>query len=411
MDRQDPPPAEADDSESINAPGVLDSGDQAVAAGSVESFLPGGCVIRAPSSTGLSGVAAAVGGMLGVGGGLASAAASGNVAGAVKGLAIGQAKQLATNALMKVFTTTVAPKSPKPPWTAMGQVAPPGSAVAASATAAYNSVHSAPSSAGAGAPAGGGGGGGGASGGGSAAATAGRGASSGARGGAASSGAAGAAGAGVAAGGGPGTPVSGVGGSRQTASWAIPPDKMWTSIGLNDLGHAAVAVIMTPAALVMRSAAALFPETMKSLFDSLPPSNSGTQDKKGVVGFLFGNSNREDNTDKTGYMPGCVGIANSLGHAVLELVGAGYDEYEKGQKRHDNVTGMNPETGLPHDSEGWRSAGQAMGQLFGEIFHRVGLGDPFYRAVTFVVGAPNEGKKPWYGFSAGVWQSTKQDSL
>ncbi len=119
---------------------------------SSSSIVAGGCDPTPPALNGDSDLSGALGAV----GGLAQAAMSGNLSAALKGMAIEQGKQLATAALMKVFTVKPAPKSAKPPWPAMGKVAAPGSAIAAAATAAYNSVHTAPPAPAASAPSGGG---------------------------------------------------------------------------------------------------------------------------------------------------------------------------------------------------------------------------------------------------------------
>lgn len=54
---------------------------------------------------------------------LAQAALNGNLVGALKEKAIAKAKELAIAVLMHVFTAKAGPKAPKPPWTALGEIA------------------------------------------------------------------------------------------------------------------------------------------------------------------------------------------------------------------------------------------------------------------------------------------------
>jgi len=338
-----------------------------IVAGGCTGPLGGSSSQAAPLGGGGTGVAAL--------GSLVQAALNGNLGGALKGMAIEQGKKLAAAVLMKIFTAKATPKPAKPPWAGMGKIAPPGSAVAAAATAAYISVHTTPPAPGASTAAGGG----------AAPGTAGGGSGSAA-----------------------GTSSNRSGSSASEYEPAVPktPEDMWTTISFNDLFHTAVAMIMMPAAIVLRSLAVLFPETMRGLFSSLTPSWAGTEDKTGL-GFLVGNN------DGKGHMPGIVGIANSLGHELLQALGVDQkgglidgEEFEKGMKDHDNKTGFNLETGKPYPSSAGNSAGQAFGQLLGEFFRRVGLGDSFYQIVKDMGGSPD-----WYGFVTGVWQGTHQKSV
>lgn len=328
----------------------------------MENIVEGGCDPTPPSSSGGGGLSGALGAV----GGLAQAALSGDLAGALKGMAVEQGKTLATAALMKVFTVTADPKPAKPPWAGMGQIAPPGSAVAAAATAAYSSVHTAPPAPAAGAPAGGGAGAG--------------------------------TGGGGAAGTGTGSTGGSVGSDSQGQTPKMEPRDMWTNITLNDLFHVALAGVMMPAALALRALAELFPESMESFFNWLPKSWAGTGDKSGFIGFLFGNNDHKG-------MGGVIGVANSLGHKLLDWLGLSYEEFEEGQRAHDFKTGRDPITGEDQPSNGYKSFKQAMGQFFGELAYRMGMGREFYRLVEELLGPPD-----WYGFVSGVWQGTKQES-
>jgi len=314
-------------------------------------------VMPKPSSGGgeLSGVVGAAGGLL-------QAALSGNLAGALKGMAIEQGKKLAAAFLVQYFSIKAGPKPAKPPWTALGKIAPPGSAFAAAAMEAYHSAHEVPAAPAASGPAAGAGGG------------------SGNAGGAAK----------------PATPESAPQG--QECKPGKLEDWMHVDIDLNDLVHTAVAALMMPLALILRPLAWLFPDAIGGLLEDLPKTSAGTGDKTGL-GILIGN-----NDGKGSDTPGVLGIAMSLAHGLLSKLGFDYREFERGQGEefgHDGKTCPGCE------SESTRSGAETLGQFLGVISRKLGCGNAFYQFVTSLLGAPSDA----CGFVAGVWKGTHQKSV
>jgi hypothetical protein len=171
---------------------------------------------------------------------------------------------------------------------------------------------------------------------------------------------------------------------------------MWVDIDFNDLAHTGLAVAMIPIAGALKLIGSIFPEFESLIVSALPKTEAGTGDKSGL-GVLIGDNSGEGS-------PGVVGLAFSLAKKILSPLssdGGVIDgvRFEIGQSDE----GHNGKTGVGFESDSLNSFGETLGQLFGIVFHKLGLGDIFYTVVEAILGPPDG-----YGFVSGVWKGTRQ---
>jgi hypothetical protein len=159
-------------------------------------------------------------------------------------------------------------------------------------------------------------------------------------------------------------------------------------IDWNDLSHMAGFFINLPVALLLKGVSLLFPDVGVWLKETLPETAFGTQDNTGA-GHLVGN-----NMKGVDGPPGVFGIAMALVHA--ESFWGDGAKFEKDGLNHDFWTGRGQK------SDAVDSAGDTLGQGFGVLARKLGVGDEFYQAVSFLLG-----ERDGYGFVQGVFNGSR----